>query len=101
MRPAVILFAAALVLTACSTGEDLNGKELYDQLCASCHGAGLEGGIGSRLGPGSNAHLNLSDDQIAGAIRVGPGAMPSFPRLSDAQVDSLVAYIRLVQQGED
>ena len=38
--------------------------------------------------------LNLTDEQIAGVIVVGPGNMPGFSRLTPAQVDSLVIFTR-------
>ncbi len=72
------------------------GRELYDRSCASCHAGDGSGGVGPAVGAGSNA-VGLSDEQVAGAIRVGPGTMPAFDRLSDAQVDSLVAYMRQLQ----
>jgi hypothetical protein len=43
---------------------------------------------------GSNTHLNLTDEQIAGVITVGPGNMPGFSRFTAEQVDSLVVYVR-------
>ena len=61
-----------------------------------CHSKDGSGGSGPDIGPGSNAALNLTDEQIQGVIRVGPGAMPGFPSLTQEQVDSLVAYIRLL-----
>ena len=87
-------------LTACSgPGADTFGQELYEQSCAVCHGANGEGSAGRpALGAGSNA-VELSDDQLRGAINVGPGAMPSFEgKLSAAQVDSLVQYLRELQE---
>lgn len=96
-RWVALLIALATMLSACAgTTEGLVGAELYDRSCAACHGGDGGGGSGPALGPGSNA-VQLSDDQIAGAIRVGPGTMPSFDRLTDEQVDSLVAHIRDLQ----
>jgi mono/diheme cytochrome c family protein len=81
------------------------GEELFQTACAQCHRADLSGAAdlardAPPLGPGSNADLELTDAQIADVIRVGPGAMPSFRRrLTTEQIDSLVAYVRLVQEG--
>ena len=73
------------------------GQELYEQVCAVCHGSNGEGGGGRpAIGAGSNS-VELSDDQIRGVIRVGPGAMPAFGRLTDEQVNSLVEYLRELQ----
>jgi hypothetical protein len=57
------------------------------------------GGTGKAIGSGSEA-VSLTDDQIAGVVRAGPGVMPSFPRLTDEQVSSLVEHIRQIQKGE-
>lgn len=102
-------FAAALVLLASTLAgcggvavgntEGLSGEELLDQVCSRCHGSGLDGGIGPALGPGSNAATNLTDEQIAGVLHVGPGAMPSFKQLSDEQVAGVIASLRQFQIG--
>jgi len=51
--------------------------------------------------PDSNAATTLTDDQIRGVIRVGPGRMPAWPQLEGDQVDSLVDHLRLLQAGEE
>ena len=98
-RMALLVAGAVLVLAACGgSTEGLFGKALYDQSCASCHGSEGEGGSGPPVGPGSNA-VTLTDLQLDAVIRVGPGAMPGFPRLTDEQVESLVEYLRELQGG--
>jgi cytochrome c553 len=91
------LLAAILLLvtlTSCGSNEYLLGRELFERSCAPCHSADGTGGFGPNIGPGSNAATNLSDEQVAGVIRVGPGSMPGFGRLSDEQIASLVEYVR-------
>lgn len=96
-RLTVLILLLASVVSACAgTTEGLVGPELYDRSCAACHAGDGSGGSGPALGPGSNA-VQLTDAQLAGATRVGPGTMPSFDRLTDEQVDSLVAHIRNLQ----
>lgn len=91
-----------LVLSACSVGrpaDDASGDEIYRQLCANCHGADLNGGIGPPLGPGSNA-ASQPDAFLEFAIINGRGRMPSFSAtLNDQQVDRLVVYLREEQEG--
>ena len=42
--------------------------------------------------------MTLTDEQIVNVIRIGPGAMTSFKtRFTEAQLDSLVEYIRAEQ----
>ncbi len=94
----VVLVAVTLVavlLTGCSdASEGKYGADLFGTTCAHCHGSDLAGGVGPPLGAGSGA-ASLTDEQIAGVIGVGPGAMPSFAsRLTDEQVESLIDYLR-------
>jgi mono/diheme cytochrome c family protein len=88
-----------LTLAACSLGgpaEDATGEEIYTQLCARCHGADQGGGVGPALGPGSNAAAE-TDEYLEFTVSNGRGRMPSFPSLTDDQLDRLVEYIRQVQ----
>ena len=92
-----VVVALVAVLSGCGTDEYLLGRDLYDRSCAACHGIdGRGGSLGSEIGVDSNTDLNLSDDQIAGVITVGPGNMPGFSRLTAEQVASLVDYVRLL-----
>lgn len=91
---AIAVMLMGLVAVSCGgSTRGLTGRDLYVESCASCHGDMGEGAIGPAVGTGSNT-VSLTDGQIAGVITVGPGTMPAFPRLSDEQVDSLVAYLR-------
>lgn len=86
---------ALLLLGGCAgDNPNLVGEPLYEQSCAVCHDVNGGGGIGLDIGPGSNTDLNLTDEQIAGVIRVGPGNMPGFSRLTEEQVQSLVTFVR-------
>ena len=95
MRTVLAIAALVLALTGCAPAvEPVFGKELYERSCSICHGLNGEGGIGNEIGTGSNTHLNLTDEQIAGVITVGPGNMPGFSRFTPQQVQSLVEYVR-------
>lgn len=89
---------ALFVIAGCSgPATDVFGADLYSSQCAHCHGSDLAGGIGPALGAGSNA-ATLSDEQTIDVIRIGPGAMTSFgDRFTDAQLASLVEYLRSEQ----
>ena len=95
--------ALCLLLVACGRStEGRFGAELYEISCAGCHGDKGEGAVlGPAVGtPGSNSALELNDDQIFGAIRVGPGTMPGNPYLTAEQIASLVHYLRELQRTE-
>ncbi|MEN8112921.1 MAG: cytochrome c [Actinomycetota bacterium] len=85
----------SLLLGGCATDTSgLYGEDLFEASCAHCHRSDLTGDVGPALGPGSNV-ATLTDDQIIGVIRIGPGAMTSFgDRFTDAQLDSLVRFLR-------
>jgi len=95
------LIACTVVMAACSESPDGKfGERLFGITCSGCHLDDLSGGFGPGIGPRSNAHLNLTDEQIRGVISVGPGAMPPFGTvLDERQIDSLVLYLRSVQVG--
>jgi mono/diheme cytochrome c family protein len=97
LRLTGLLIALALLTLAC--GDSTEGKfggELYEISCSRCHGSSGGGGVGPAIASDPDT-LALSDEQIAGVIRVGPGRMPSHSRFTDEQIDSLVIYIRQLQ----
>jgi alcohol dehydrogenase (cytochrome c) len=77
------------------------GRELYNTMCQSCHGAGGQGtDRGPALAFGALAHGN-ADGDLFRSIRSGvPGTqMAGFPGLSDADTWRLVTYLRSLQPG--
>ncbi|MGD2060538.1 MAG: cytochrome c [Acidimicrobiia bacterium] len=99
MKRSVVSLILLMALTGCALGgpaEDASGEEIYAELCARCHGADLGGGVGPALGPGSNS-ANETDEYLEFTIVNGRGRMPSFPSLSQQQVDRLIAHIREVE----
>jgi len=85
----VVIFAGGLVHAA------PDGAELYKEHCSACHQMEGRGGIGLPL---LNAKLgDVSDIYLRKTIRLGrPGrVMPGFLRMSDAQVDAVIKFLRL------
>ncbi|HET7627176.1 MAG TPA: cytochrome c [Bacillales bacterium] len=90
-----LILALVLGLSACGGGDGESGKtgssgsgegessagqvdsnqarEIFQQNCASCHGANLEGGMGPAL---KNIGSQLSEKEILAQIKNGGGAMP-------------------------
>ena len=84
-----------LVLTASVVNAAPDGAALFHQHCAVCHGDDGKGGVGVPLSLPSFIN-SVSDEYLKTTIRLGrPGRiMPSFPALSDAQVNALVEHMR-------
>jgi mono/diheme cytochrome c family protein len=93
-------------------GDPNRGATIYQQNCATCHGAGLEGGIGAVLNPidklpgvPNSLDPNFLIDIITNGRTPQPGdpkqtAMPpkgGNTRLTDQDVKDLAAYI--IQQN--
>lgn len=89
------LSALLLLLTSALAWAAPDGATLFAQNCAACHGEKGTGGIGVPLALPS-FQASISDDYIRKTIRLGrPGRiMPAFQKLSDAEVDALVKYVR-------
>src|SRR5580700_1974675 len=85
--------------TALAAPPDQATQSLFNQSCASCHG---KNGAGTPVGKslnapdlGSAAVQNKPDAQLRQIMSEGKNNMPPFKSsLSEAQIDSLVAYIR-------
>ena len=86
------------------TGGDIGeGGKLFRMYCATCHRTAVRGGALAFAGRNAPALTDKSAALIAGAIRWGPGTMPSFPPtvLDDQQLDSVVKYVKFVQHPPD
>jgi cytochrome c oxidase cbb3-type subunit 3 len=72
-----------------------NGEQLFKQNCAACHGSEGTGGVGVPLAL-KDFLGNVPDSYLYKTIRHGrPGrVMPSFNKLSDAEIKAIVAHIR-------
>lgn len=75
-------------------GDPAQGRTLFLQNCAACHSASGTGTIvtGGQQAPDLWA---TADQQVAEAIRLGPGPMPPFGsgQLSDQDVSNIVSYV--------
>jgi mono/diheme cytochrome c family protein len=96
-------------LTAMSQTNPGTGKEIFDQMCAGCHGTRGDGGAGQKSGfvprvptLANKEYMNsVPDDYLVMIIKKGGeymGKMASMPawekRLTDQQIRDVVAHIR-------
>jgi len=82
-------------------GSVSEGLHLFTDHCAGCHQVVAEGGYVTGAVPPP-----LEDDtstQIAEAVRIGPYVMPTFsPKaISNAQLDSIIAYVQYAKHPDD
>lgn len=102
--PRIIIALAALFLvlhceTALAAPQEQTGASTFNTSCASCHGRnGTPSAVGKSLNApdlGSTAVQIRTDAELHQIIANGKGNMPPFKnRLSDAQIDALIAHIR-------
>jgi mono/diheme cytochrome c family protein len=112
MNLPITIIAAVLTttpLTALAQAELSSGKEIFEQMCAGCHGTRGDGGAGQKSGfvprvptLANKEYMNsVPDDYLVMIIKKGGeymGKMASMPawekRLSDQQIRDVVAHIR-------
>jgi quinoprotein glucose dehydrogenase len=69
------------------------GEAIYRSQCGVCHGADRRGsppGFPSLV----EIEKRLSDDQIKSIVHQGKDRMPTFPNLSDPQLDQLLEFLK-------
>jgi mono/diheme cytochrome c family protein len=80
------------------------GAALFNRECAQCHGrdgrAKTKRGRQTHSRDITNAEWqnDISDERIFNSISRGKGKMPSFKKLSDGDIDALVAYVRRLRK---
>jgi mono/diheme cytochrome c family protein len=105
MKKLVLLTIAAMAISAVAV-RAADGKALYEEHCAKCHGADGKGNtkMGSKLGAkdytDAKVQAELKDDAAAKAIKEGlkdkdgKNVMKPAEELSADDVKALVAYMR-------
>lgn len=102
MRAVAKYVTESLAVIPLTGGNLSEGGELYRTYCGSCHRTDVRGGALGFVGTNAPSLEYKSAAIIAGAIRWGPGPMPSFPPsvLNDQQLASIVDYVVKVQHPE-
>jgi len=77
------------------------GLHLFTDHCAGCHQVVAEGGYVTGAVPPPLE--DATPTQIAEAVRIGPYVMPTFSKkaITDAQLNSIVAYVEYAKHPED
>ena len=98
--------AAAFVLAALTAAPALaqDGGAIYKSRCAMCHGADGTGNtpVGKSMKVRSfksDEDVKASDATLIKDTKEGVGKMPAYAgKLTDAQIQDVVAYIRTLQK---
>ena len=105
----MFLFLSVVPIIAEAQTGPVTGKEIFEQMCAGCHGTygngqeGTKSGFVPRIGTLANKEYmeSVPDDYLKMIIKKGGAymgkisAMPAWEhKFNDEQVDSLVAHIR-------
>lgn len=110
-HPKTTIAAALLALAPCTmaAGDPAKGREIFDIMCAGCHGTygngqeGTKSGFVPRVGTLANKEYMASvpDDYLVLIIKKGGAymgkiaAMPAWEqKFSEEQIQDLVAHIR-------
>ena len=115
-KPGLILLALLAGCSAVIAGRLINtarasfatppadAAATFNSQCAKCHGrdgrAKTTQGRKTKTRDISSAEWqdDVSDERIFNSIRRGKGKMPAFNKLPDAQIDSLVTYVRRLRK---
>ncbi len=68
-------------------------RNLYAQLCMTCHGENLEGNPVASIPDLTTVTERLKPEEIAEILAVGKGMMPSYKFLSESARDDLVQFL--------
>lgn len=98
----VVALAGAASPAAATEGDVEAGREVFEASCAMCHGADAAGMMG--MHPSLRGAVErLSREGVEVTIRNGRDTMPPMPafeeRLTDAQIDDVIAYIASLPEG--
>jgi mono/diheme cytochrome c family protein len=97
-RGGVSALLLVMLVGACSsTPTTPDGAEIYATNCVACHGVDLMGAGRAASLEGGSAGASKTDAEYFEAIRSGPGIMPSFRNLTDAQIGAVIVYLRRLQ----
>ncbi|MET0028487.1 MAG: cytochrome c [Candidatus Thiodiazotropha sp.] len=86
-----LTFAGCSDVNDYKPGGGLDGKAMFSQACASCHGESGNGKFGFLL---KIAGTDESTEEIVGKIANGGSIMPAFPNISHDEAQSIALYLK-------
>lgn len=95
----VVILLLLQSVSAMAESQDQSARNVFNSTCATCHGQnGIPTEVGKSLKApdlGSATVQKQTTTQLQQIISDGKGNMPPFKSsLSEAQIDSLIAYVR-------
>ena len=73
----------------------VRGQAVFVQNCAACHGTGANGGVGPNLLTSVVVRHDVAGEEIGKIVHEGrmDKGMPAFPKITDAQVSDIAAFL--------
>jgi putative heme-binding domain-containing protein len=94
---ALIVFAGAVLNAQLSARVPVDGARRYQEYCAACHGADGKGGGKAASLVTSESVGNRTEAELFRIVHDGtPDGMPPFAQIGDANIASVVLYLRLL-----
>lgn len=95
LRVGAVAALLLLTLEAASAADINEGRQLYDEYCAHCHGADGSGEFPGMPDFQRGHQLMRPDQELFTVISQGQGSMPSFEGLLyEQEILDVVAYLR-------
>ena len=97
MAMLLLALSAFFVPTVGNAGDVFNGKQVYKNHCANCHGTSGSGEIGNAPDFARGEGLMQSDVSLMEEISRGKGTMPGYQGvLTDQEILDVISYIRIL-----
>jgi len=107
MVAVAVLLGVAPAIQAAGTGDATAGKSVYSSKCMICHGADGEGETGHARAMGlkparlsSDKVQKKTDAELKKVILEGSGKMKPRKDLSEADIDNVIAYLRIFRKKQ-
>jgi quinoprotein glucose dehydrogenase len=81
------------------SGQLANGRQLFSQICAACHGMNRQGNKAQNVPSLVAVEKKLKREDVVRLLGTGRGVMPSFGFLSDRQKEVVTDYVLGVQEN--